>query len=314
MLPPRTPFLFCGSSHVDLGKDISKISKIPLGRISLSQFPDGEVGAEILEDVRGRDVFLLQTIALNPNFYLMEALIIIDALKRASAKNIMVILPYFGYCRQDRKDKPGMPITAKLVANLLTVAGATRLITVDLHAGQIEGFFEIPVDHLHCQKMLGEEARKIIGNNTVVVAPDIGSIKIAKKMAELLGCDLAMIEKQRESSHEVKMTMIGNVKNKNVLITDDMCSTGETLVKAAYLCKEHGALKILGAVTHALCVENAIEKIEKSPLEILVTTNTIPTGAFNDGKKVKVLSIAPLIAETLEHLLKDYFSPSDIFE
>ncbi len=223
------PLIFCGSSHPALGKEVASLLGTHLGKLSISLFPDGETHVEVLEDVYGKDVFVLQTVALDPNHYLMELLIIIDALKRASAKSVVVIIPYFGYCRQDRKDKPGEPITAKLVANLLTSAGTTRLITLDLHARQLEGFFEIPVDHILCQEVLMESVSHKIGKERVVVAPDLGSIKIAKKMATLLRADLALIEKNRINPHDVKMTLIGDVRGKDVLIGDDMCSTAGTL-------------------------------------------------------------------------------------
>lgn len=306
MTKNKNPLLFCGSSHGDLGAEISSELKVPLGRISLKQFPDGEISAEILENVRGRDAFVLQSVALNPNFFLMELLIVIDALKRASAKNIVAIIPYFGYCRQDRKDKPGEPITAKLVANLLSTSGATRLITLDLHAGQLEGFFEIPVDHLHCQKLLAEEIIKIDGKKFIVVAPDIGSVKVAKKMSRLLQTDLAIIEKQREGSFDVQMTMIGDVKNKNVVIVDDMCSTAGTLSAAGDLCKHLGANRIVAAVTHGICVGKAMEKIDNSALEKLIITNSIPSNGRLNSTKLVTVSVAGLISATMKNLLSDY--------
>ncbi|WP_068469805.1 ribose-phosphate diphosphokinase [Candidatus Protochlamydia phocaeensis] len=306
----RGPLLFCGSSHTVLGEEISRCLAIPLGRLSLDQFPDGETKVEILEEVRGRDVFVLQSTALNPNFYLMELLILIDALKRASAKNIVAIIPYFGYCRQDRKDKPGVPITAKLVANMLAVAGMSRLITLDLHAGQLEGFFEVPVDHLSCQSLLAAQARQMLGKDGIVVAPDIGSVKVAKKMAKLLGIEMAIIEKQRTTAFDVQMTLIGNVAGKHVLLADDMCSTGGTLVAAAQLCRQQGAKNVIAAVTHGICAGDAIKDIEDSILTSLIMTNTVPMlNRFSHSKKVAVLSIASLIAEAIKGLLDDYIRP-----
>lgn len=297
------PLIFCGSSHPALGKEVASLLGTHLGKLSISLFPDGETHVEVLEDVYGKDVFVLQTVALDPNHYLMELLIIIDALKRASAKSVVVIIPYFGYCRQDRKDKPGEPITAKLVANLLTSAGTTRLITLDLHARQLEGFFEIPVDHILCQEVLMESVSHKIGKERVVVAPDLGSIKIAKKMATLLRADLALIEKNRINPHDVKMTLIGDVRGKDVLIGDDMCSTAGTLTAAASKCKEGGANRIFGAITHGLFVSDALDRIEKSPLDQVFATNTIPQN-HTSPNKIITLSIAPLIANAIQQLLR----------
>jgi ribose-phosphate pyrophosphokinase len=298
------PLLFCGSSHEKLGKELSQLTGIAIGKIALSRFPDGESSVEILEEIRGRDIFILQSIVLNPSFYLMELLIIIDALKRSSARSIIAIIPYFGYCRQDRKDKPGVPITAKLVANLLTIAGATRLITVDLHAGQLEGFFEIPVDHIRCYELLSHTIQQKIGSNFIVVAPDIGSVRIARKIAKFMNVDLAIIEKQRLSTHAIEMILIGEIKGKNVVIADDICSTSETICAAADLCKKHQASQIVAVVTHGICINNAIEKIEESELEFLLQTNSIPENErFSHSKKIFTVSIARLLAEAIKAVL-----------
>lgn len=295
------PLLFAGSSHAELAGDIVKELGIPLGKISLSEFPDGENKVEILEDVRGRDVFVLQSTGLSPSIYLMELLLIVDALKREAAKNIIAIIPYFGYSRQDRKDKPGVPITAKLIANMLSTAGITHLVTIDLHSSQIEGFFEIPVDHLRCQPLLAGEVLKVLGKKFIVVAPDLGSVKIVKKMANLVQAEFVVIEKQRLTSLEVKMNLIGNLSTNNVLLVDDMCSTGGTLVAAASLCKQLGAEKIMAAVTHGICSDNAIEKIERSPIDTLFLTNTLPAfDRFSASHKIKVVSIAPLLANAIK--------------
>jgi ribose-phosphate pyrophosphokinase len=297
------PMLFSGSSHVKLGAEIAAQLKIQLGKISLGQFPDGEIAVEIKDDVQGRDVFVLQSIAINPSHYLMELLIIVDALKRSSAKNIVAIIPYFGYCRQDRIDKPGVPITAKLIANLLSTAGITRLMTLDLHAGQLEGYFEIPVDHLHCQELFVNEAKKMLGPNSMAVAPDIGSIKIVKKVAKLMNSDFAVIEKQRLSEDHIEMILIGNLTSKNILIADDICSTGATLIAAAQLCKDHGAEKIIGAVTHGICSNNAVQKLESSPFDAIIITNSIPSfDRFAHAQKIHVISVASLIASAIQRL------------
>lgn len=292
-------FLFAGSSNQKLADKIGAHLHISLGRMHLNHFPDGETQVQILEEVRGKDVFVLQSIAGNPNHMFVELLIIIDALKRASAKTITAIIPYLGYCRQDRKDQPGVPITAKLFANVLTIAGMTHLITIDLHADQVEGFFDTFVDHLHCQALLCEQVKERMGADVVVVSPDIGGVKIAERMAKLLGSEMAMINKERLNSFDVRMEMIGNVDKKNVVIVDDLCSTAGTLVTAAQLCCKLGAKRIIAAVSHALFIGNAIERIEASPLEFLLTTDTVDIRA-NKTKKIQCISVAPLLAELLQ--------------
>lgn len=275
---------------------------ITSGQMKLGSFPDGEIAVEIQEDVREKRVFVLQTIAGDPNRYLCELLIIIDALKRASASSIVVIVPYLGYCRQDRKDRPGVPITAKLVANLLTVAGATRLVTFDLHADQVEGFFEIPVDHLHCQTLLAKTAKELMQNNCVVVAPDLGSIRIAEEMAGLMNGDIAVMKKRRLSSSEVEMTLIGDVAGRPVLLADDICSTGGTLVAAAELCRKLGAKRIIVAISHGLFVGDCLSRIESSPIERLLVANSLPQQAAST--KLRQLSLAPQLAELIHSLIR----------
>ena len=299
--------LFCGSSHPNLAQEVVKKSRVRLGQIALGVFPDGEISVQILESVRGRDVFVLQSVALNPNFYLMELLIIIDALRRASARSIIAVLPYFGYCRQDRKDQPRVPITAKLVANLLVQAGVSRLLTVDLHAGQLQGFFDIPVEHIHGREPLLECFQGFGIDNCVVVAPDVGSVKMARAYANQLDVDFAIVNKHRITSRDVdEVTLIGDVKGKDVLLADDMCSTGGTLVSAAKACQEKGARRIFAAVTHGICVEQAMQKVEESPLEALLMTNTIPyTERLAGSSKLISVSIAPLLAYTMHCILAD---------
>lgn len=297
--------LFAGSSHPVLAKEIADYLGIQLGKIVLERFPDGEISLEILENVRGRDTFVFQTVALDPNNYLMELLIMIDALKRASARSIAAVIPYFGYCRQDRKDRPRVPITAKLVANLLVNAGATRILTMDLHAGQLQGFFDIPVDNLHSRPVLAEAFKEIKKDDFLVVTPDIGSVKLARAYASHLGVDMAFVDKQRIDATEIESaTVVGNVKGKDVLLADDMCSTGGTLVSAAKACREKGAHKIFAAVTHGLLVGNAIEKIEKSPIEALFISNTIPvTDRLKHCTKLRIVSIAPLFGQAISCII-----------
>lgn len=297
------PYLFSGSSHPELAKEVVDCLGCQLGKVSIERFPDGEISLQIQENVRGRDIFVFQTVALDPNQYLMELLIMIDALKRASARSIAAVIPYFGYCRQDRKDKPRVPITAKLVANLLVNAGATRVLTMDLHAGQVQGFFDIPVDNLFGRPVLAEAFRKLShgDNEVVVVTPDIGSVKLARAYARHLKAGFAIIDKLRTSPTEVEAaTVIGDVKGKDVLLADDMCSTGGTLASAAKACQEKGAKRIFAAVTHGILVGDALEKIEESPIEALLISNTVPVAErVLKSSKVRIVSIAPLLAQAI---------------
>jgi ribose-phosphate pyrophosphokinase len=293
--------LFSGSSHPVLAQDIAALLDIHLGKISLGRFPDGETFVQILQNVRGRRTFILQSIALDPNNQLMELLITIDALKRASAAEISVIIPYFGYCRQDRKDRPRVPITAKLVANLLQEAGATRIVTMDLHAGQVQGFFDIPVDNLYGRSELASAFREQVSDDCIVVAPDIGSIKLARAYATHLKCGLAVVDKQRRDASNVAIAMlIGDVEGKNVLLADDMCTTAGTLTSAAKACHEKGANRIFAAVTHGLFVGSSLERIDKSPIELLFVSDTVPTAeALKQCKKLRSVSVAPLFSQAI---------------
>lgn len=297
--------LFAGTSQPELAKEIASKLGIELGGLFIERFPDGEISLQILESVRGQDVFVLQSVALDPNHYLMELLIIIDALKRASARSIGAIIPYFGYCRQDRKDKPRVPITAKLVANLLVNAGATRVLTMDLHAGQLEGFFDVPVDNLCSRPILAEAFKKLCGDgNWVVVSPDLGSIKLAQAYAKQLGVPMAVINKLRFSATHVEAaTVIGDVKGKDILLADDMCSTGGTLVSAAKACREKGAKRIFAAVTHGLLVGDAVERIDNSPIEALLISNTILNVERSQSAKIHIVSVAPLFGQAISCIM-----------
>jgi ribose-phosphate pyrophosphokinase len=288
-----------------LANEIAKYLGVSLGKLSLDKFPDGEINVEIGENVRGRDVFVVQSIALAPNEYLMELLIIIDALKRASAKSIAAVIPYFGYSRQDRKDKPRVPITAKLVANMLVNAGAARIVTMDLHTGQLEGFFDIPVDHLHARPELAKAVGGLNLNRCMVATADVGSIKLARDMARHLGVDLAIVDKHRISATCLeKITVIGDVEGKDILLADDMCSTASTLTSAAKACREKGATRVFAAVTHGLFVSDAIEKLEESALELLLVTNTIAsTDKIRGCKKIATISVASLFGQAIDCIL-----------
>jgi ribose-phosphate pyrophosphokinase len=297
---PQT-LLFSGSLSRAFAKEIADDLNLELSEAALSTFPDGEISVQIMENVRGRDTFVVQSIALQPNHALMELLIMIDALRRASARTIVAVIPYYGYCRQDRKDKPRVPITAKLVANLLVSAGATRVLTMDLHAGQLQGFFDIPVDNLLFRVRLAEEFRKLHTGEFVVVAPDVGSVRLAKSYASHLGLDFAVIDKHRVTPTEVAVTtVIGDVKGKDVLLADDMCSTGGTLVSAAKACREKGAKRVFAAVTHGILVGDAVKDLQASPIEALLMSNTIPHSDRLEGlTKLHQVSAAPLFAQAI---------------
>ncbi len=294
--------LFSGSSHPVLAQEIADHLGIKLASLELSRFPDGEISLRITESVRGQDIFVIQSIVLDPNNYLMELLVIIDALKRASAKSITAVIPYFGYGRQDRKDKPREPVTAKLVADMLTKAGATHILAVDMHAGQLEGFFDIPVDHVHAMPILARVLKEqTTSSPLVVVAPDIGSVKLAHKYASFLDAGLAIVDKERLTATEVESAgIIGNVKGKDVLLADDMCSTGGTLVSAAKACHGKGANRVFAVVSHGVFVGDSVAKIEASPIEALLISNTVPyTERLAKSTKIKTISIASLLGEAI---------------
>lgn len=293
--------LFSGSSCNEFSENVAKSMNVQLGNVLIEAFPDGEIGVQILENVRGRDVFVIQTIARRPNHYLMELLVLIDALKRASAGSIGVAIPYFGYARQDRKDKGRVPITAKLVANLLEKAGASRVLTMDLHAQQIQGFFDIPVDNLYARPVLVEALRKKGLGQCVVVAPDVGSIKVARAFAKWLDVDLAIVDKRRDSARSVSVeTLIGDVTGRDVLLVDDMCSTGGTLIAASRVCRQSGASRIFAAVTHGLMLSRAIEDSE---IEKILISDTVPADPRVEFSKVETVSVAPLFGQAIESTL-----------
>lgn len=297
------PFIFNGSSHPLLCQEVAAILGTSLGKRELGVFPDSEIFLEIQEPVKGHPVFVLQSME-DPNFHLVELLILLDALKRAWVESITVVLPYFAYARQDRQDKAGTAITAKLMADLLTTAGANRLIAMDLHSEQIEGFFNIPVHHLLSNKVLIPVCRSLKLEDPVIVAPDKGAIKFAAQYAAEFNAPLATIEKERKTSFDVEMRLfVGNVKGKSVILVDDMCSTGGTLVQAAKACAELGARRIIAVAAHGLFAANAMEKIEKSPIELFITTNSLPCSEkVQKHPKMRIVSIAPLLAEAMGHL------------
>jgi ribose-phosphate pyrophosphokinase len=292
--------IFCGTANPELAKDIAKALKVPLGEIMVSRFSEGEIRIKINEDVRGRDIFLIQPTCPPVNDNVMELLIILDAFRRASARRITVVLPYYGYARQDRKDQPRVPITAKLMANIITEAGADRVLTMDLHAQQIQGFFDIPVDHLYAFPVIASYFRKKKLKNLTVVSPDVGGIKMARAYAKGLDADLAIVDKRRSGPNEVEaMNLIGEVKGKTVLIPDDMIATGGSLVEAVNALVKFGAKDIYASCTHAILSGNAVEKLKKSVLKEVVVTDTIPIPLEKRIDKITVLPVAPLFGEAI---------------
>jgi len=298
------PLLFTGSSNPDLANKIAGLLDLPLSERNLHFFPDKEIFIEILTSVQERETFVIQSLFADPNIYLMELLIMIDALKRGAARSITAIIPYYGYARQDRMIKPGMSITAKLVADLLTCAGATKIITLDLHSEQIEGFFNIPVEHLLSRAILVNYCKKLELENAVVVAPDKGGIKIAGAYSRDLNWPMALIDKERIDSFRVEMHLfVGEVSGKTVILTDDMCSTAGTLVSAAEICMELGAKRIIALVGHALFVENALKNIRNSPIERVISTDSIQVlEEVSRDPKVNIVSVASLFAEAIRKI------------
>jgi ribose-phosphate pyrophosphokinase len=297
--------VFAGRHAIDLAERVCEHLEIPLGSARTEVFPDGELIVHTEEDVRGRDCFVILSTCDPVNDNLMELLIFADSLRRASARRITAVIPYFGYARQDRKERGRTPITAKLTANLITTAGYGRVLALDLHAAQIQGFFDLPVDHLTAGAIFHRHFNERPLDDLVVVSPDVGNVKVANQYAALLGGELAIIHKKRLSSDSVQSsTIIGDVEDRTVLMVDDMISTGSTICEAANLLKAHGAGKILVAATHAVLVGNALEKLAASPISELVVTNSIPPGNRFDPMKdrVKVLCVGKLFADAINHI------------
>ena len=273
--------IFCGSAHRQLAQRICASIGVPLGDATVTSFPDGETFVKIDENIRGRDVFFVQPTCPPTNQNLMELLIMVDAARRASAARITAVLPFFGYARQDRKDQPRVPITAKLVANLLTAAGVDRVLTMDLHAQQVAGFFDIPVDHLFAAPVIIRYLRSKNIDNPVVVSPDVGGLKMASAYSGALGASLAIVAKRRKSATEIEaLNVIGEVEGRNVILVDDLTETAGTLCSAARILKERGALDIMACVSHAVLSELAIERLKQSVITELITTNSVPVHKF----------------------------------
>ncbi|MBI4526413.1 MAG: ribose-phosphate pyrophosphokinase [Deltaproteobacteria bacterium] len=294
--------IFAGNSNLPLADEICRFLKIPLGNAVVSTFSDGESRVEVKENVRGGDVFVIQSICAPGNNNLMELLLLLDAFKRASAKRISAVIPYYGYARQDRKVVPRVPISAKLVADLITTSGASRILTLDLHSGQIQGFFNIPVDNLYATPVLLQYLKRRLNRDSVtIVSPDAGGVERARDFATRLDASLAIIDKRRVGPNVVaEMNIIGDVQGECAVLLDDMVDTAGTLTMAAEALKREGARRIFGCCTHAVLSGPAIQKIDDSPLEELIVTNSIPLQPETQScKKIKVLSVAHLIGEAI---------------
>ncbi len=299
--------ILTGNAHPGLAGRIADYIGQPLGGVDISRFPDGEIFVKIVENIRGQDIYIIQPTCYPPNENIMELLIIIDAARRASAARITPVIPFYGYGRQDRKDQPRVPITAKLVANLLVAAGADRILTMDMHAQQIQGFFDIPVDHLFAAPVIVRHLKSIewTGDHMVVVSPDPGGLKMAYAYSNMLHAGLAIVGKQRKSATEVEaINVVGDVDGRNVLLVDDLTTTAGTLTGAAALLKERGAKKIIAAVTHCLLTDQGIERIKQSAIEEVITTDSVPQRP-TENIKITVLSIGELMAEAILRVHND---------
>lgn len=297
--------IFSGSANVNLARNICKYLKLPLGGSETSVFSDGEILVKITENVRGAEVFIIQSLCNPVNNNLMELLIMVDALRRSSASKITAVVPYFAYARQDRKTEPRVPITAKLIANLMTEAGIDRLLTMDLHATQIQGFFDIPVDNLFATPVFLDHFANLL-KEPVIVAPDAGGVERSRSFAKRLKASLAIIDKRRVKKNDTEiMNIIGDVENRDIIILDDIIDTAGTLTKAANALKNKGAKRIFAAGTHAIFSGPAIERINESHLEQVVVTNTIPLLENKQSSKIKVLSVADLLGEAIIRIYKN---------
>ena len=295
--------LFSGNANLKLAQDICKSLGVGLGDATVGCFSEGEIQVKVNQNVRGKDVFVIQPTCPPTNDNLMELLILMDAFRRSSAGRITAVIPYYGYARQDRKDQPRVPITAKLVANLLANAGANRVLTMDLHAGQIQGFFDIPVDHLFAAPVLIDYFNKFSGDDLVVFSPDVGGVKMARAFAKRLEAPLGIVDKRRVDGQSAEvMNVLGEVRDKRVILIDDMCATAGSLTEAANILKERGAKAIYAGVTHGIFSGPALERIEKSALKEIIVTDTIPISNGKKHSKIKVLSVASLLGEAIKRI------------
>jgi ribose-phosphate pyrophosphokinase len=305
--------IFSGNANPGLAQEIAAYLKVPLGDATVTSFPDGETFVKINENIRGRDIYIVQPTCPPTNQNLMELLIMIDAARRASATRITAVIPFYGYARQDRKDQPRVPITAKLVANLLVAAGASRVLTMDLHAQQIQGFFDIPVDHLYAAPVLYRYIKKSNPGSLVVVSPDVGGMKMAAAYSQMLEAGLAIVTKRRTSATTVEAQyLVGEVAGKDVLLVDDLTETAGTLTKAAELLKKEGARRIIAGVSHAVLNDIALQRLKDSSIDELITTNSTPARKI-EGFKLTVLSVADILGEAIKRIHEGE-SVSSLFE
>ena len=296
------PQVFTGNANPALAQEIADYVGVPLGEATVTSFPNGETFVKINENIRGRDIYIVQPTAPPTNQNLMELLIMIDAARRASASRITAVVPFYGYARQDRKDQPRVPITAKLVANLLVASGAHRILTMDLHAQQIQGFFDIPVDHLYAAPILFQYLSSLKLTEPLVVSPDVGGMKMASAYSQLLNTGLAIVAKRRTSSTSVESQyLVGDVEGKDVLLVDDLTETAGTLTAAAKMVKDHGARRVLAAVSHCLLTDMAIQRLQNSFIDEMVTTNSTVVRPI-PGFKLTVLSVASLLGEAIKRI------------
>ncbi|NQY31889.1 MAG: ribose-phosphate pyrophosphokinase [Coraliomargarita sp.] len=299
----NTPLkIFCGNSNPDLAKEICTYLDVPLGEATVVSFPDGESFVRYDENIRGTDVFIIQSTCNPANQHLMELFIMIDAARRASAKRITAVIPFYGYARQDRKDQPRVPITSKLVANLLVSSGANRVLTVDLHAQQIQGFFDIPVDHLYASPVLFQYLKTLDTENLTLFSPDVGGMKMASAYASLLNVPLGFIAKRRTSAETVEaVSLVGETEGRDILLIDDMTETAGTLCAAAELLKKNGAARVMAAVSHGVLNDTGYERLSNGILDRLITTNSTPVRS-RDGVPITVLSVAELLGEGIRRI------------
>ena len=305
--------IFCGNSNPVLAQEICDYLGVPLGDATVNSFPDGESFVRIEENIRGMDVFIIQSTSNPANQNLMELFIMIDAAKRASASRITAVIPFYGYARQDRKDQPRVPITSKLVANLLVSAGASRILTVDLHAQQIQGFFDIPVDHLYASPVMFEYLKNIDCENLTLFSPDVGGMKMASAYANFLKVPLGFIAKRRTDAETVEaISLVGDTEGRDILIVDDMTETAGTLCAAAELLKKNGARKVFAAVSHGVLNEKGYQRLADGHLDELITTNTTPVSQ-QEGIPITVLSVSKLLGEAINRINKNE-SVTGLFE